>query len=57
MRYRMMVLELPNATSHIDSSYSLNPDKFHDLVIKKEEQQRLKLSIKEKQREIRELQN
>jgi len=57
MRYRMMVLELPKATSHIDSSYSLNPDKFHDLVIKKEEQQRLKWSIKEKQREIRELQN
>ncbi len=57
MRYRMMVLELPNATSHIDSSYALNPDKFHDLVIKKEEQQRLKWSIKEKQREIRELQN
>lgn len=57
MRYRMMVLELPNATSHIDSSYALNPDKFHDLVIKKEEQQRLKWSIKQKQREIRELQN
>ncbi|MCA5004794.1 hypothetical protein [Sphingobacterium bovistauri] len=57
MRYRMMELELPNATSNIDSSYNLNPDKFHDLVIKKEEQQRLKWSIKEKQREILELQN
>lgn len=57
MRYRMMELELPNVTSHIDSSYNLNPDKFHDLVIKKEEQQRLKWSIKEKQREIHELQN
>lgn len=57
MRYRMMVLEFPNATSYIDSSYSPNPDKFHDLVIKKEEQQRLKWSIKEKQREIRELQD
>lgn len=57
MRYRMMELELPSVTSNIDSSYSLNPNKFHDLVIKKEEQQRLKWSIKEKQREIHELQD
>jgi len=35
MRYRMIELELPSVTSHIDSSYSLNPNKFHDLVIKK----------------------
>ncbi|WP_257214018.1 hypothetical protein [Sphingobacterium sp. 1.A.5] len=38
MRYRMMELELPNVTSHIDSTYSLDPDKFHSLVIKREEE-------------------
>ena len=35
IRYRMIELELPNVTSHIDSTYSIDPNKFHDLVIKR----------------------
>ncbi len=57
MRYRMMELELPSVTSHIDSSYSLNPNKFHDLVIKKEEENKLLNSIDRKRREIKNLKN
>jgi len=57
MRYRMMELKLPNVTSHIDSSYSLNPNKFHDLVIKKEEENKLLHSIDRKRREIKNLNN
>ncbi|COY23065.1 Uncharacterised protein [Mycobacterium tuberculosis] len=57
MRYRMMELELPNVTSHIDSSYSLNPNKFHHLVIKKEEENKLLNSIDRKRREIKNLNN
>lgn len=55
MRYRMMELELPNITSHIDSTYSLDPEKFHDLVIKKEEENRLLYSIERKRQEIKKL--
>lgn len=57
MRYRMMELELPHVTSHIDSTYSHDPNKFHDLVIKREEKQKLKYTIELKQREINELNN
>ena len=57
MRYRMMELELPSVTSHIDSYYSLNPNKFHDLVIKKEEENKLLNSINRKRREIKNLNN
>lgn len=57
MRYRMMELEFPSVTSHIDSSYSLNPNKFHDLVIKKEEENKLLNSIDRKRREIKNLNN
>lgn len=52
MRYRMMELELPNITSHIDSTYSLDPNKFNDLVIKREEEQRLMHSVMKKRTEI-----
>jgi hypothetical protein len=52
MRYRMMELDLPNITTQIDSVYSVNPDKFHDLVIKREEEQKLKIKIQMKQEEI-----
>ena len=45
MRYRMIELELPHVTSHIDSTYSLNPKKFHNLVIKREEENKLLNSI------------
>ena len=45
MRYRMMELELPNVTLHIDSTYSLDPNKFNDLVIKREEENKLLNSI------------
>lgn len=55
MRYRMMELELPHVTSHIDSTYSIDPDKFQNLVIKREEEQKLKTTIKLKQREIKNL--
>lgn len=57
MRYRMMELELPNVTFHIDSTYSHNPNKFHDLVIKKEEALKLKFAIDEKRKEIIKLEN
>ncbi|MGJ1534267.1 hypothetical protein ACR784_04540 [Sphingobacterium multivorum] len=55
MRYRMMELELPNITSHIDSSYSLNPNKFHDLVIKREEENKLLYNLDRMQEEINQL--
>ena len=57
MRYRMMELELPNVTSHIDSTYSLNPNKFHNLVIKREEENKLLNSIDRKRQEIKNLNN
>lgn len=55
MRYRMMELELPNITSHIDSAFSSDPKKFHDLVVKREEENKLLNSIELKRREIKEL--
>ncbi|MBV2228066.1 hypothetical protein [Sphingobacterium mizutaii] len=57
IRYRMMKLELPNITSHIDSTYSLDPDKFHALVIKREEENKLLNSIERKRKEIENLSN
>lgn len=57
IRYRMMELELPNVTSHIDSTYSLDPDKFQDLVIKREEENKLLNSIYRKRQEIKDLRN
>lgn len=57
IRYRMMELELPNITSHIDSTYSLDPDKFHALVIKREEENKLLNSIERKRQEIENLSN
>src|SRR5690606_308134 len=56
-RYRMVGLELPEVTSSIDSSYSVDPNKFHNLVIKREEEQKLKFNIKRKQKEIEDLKN
>lgn len=55
MRYRMIELELPHVTSHIDSTYSLNPNKFHNLVIKREEENKLLNSIDQKRQEIKNL--
>lgn len=57
IRYRMMELELPNITSHNDSTYSLDPDKFHALVIKREEENKLLNSIERKRKEIENLSN
>lgn len=57
MRYRMMELELPHVTSHIDSTYSLDPNKFNDLVIKREEENKLLNSIERKRQEIENLSN
>lgn len=51
----MIALELQNITSHIDSLYSLNPNKFHVLVIKKEEMQQFMFNIQQKQQEIEHL--
>ncbi|WP_235891228.1 hypothetical protein [Sphingobacterium lumbrici] len=55
MRYRMMELDLPNITSYIDSTYTLDPNKFQKLVIKREEENRLLHTIELKRREIKEL--
>jgi len=57
MRYRMMELELPNITSHIDSTYTHDPNKFHDLVIKREEENKLLYNIERKRQEIKKLKN
>ncbi|MFD1167179.1 hypothetical protein ACFQ2C_16370 [Sphingobacterium daejeonense] len=56
VKYRMLNLEYPLVANSLDSIYRRNPEKVEETVIKKEEEQRLKWSIKEKQREIRELQ-
>ncbi|WP_254529425.1 MULTISPECIES: hypothetical protein [unclassified Sphingobacterium] len=55
MRYRMIALDLPNVTAQIDSAYSLNSDKFHDLVIKREEENKLLYSIDRSREEIKKL--
>lgn len=55
MRYRMVALELPSVTADIDSAYSIDPDKFHDLVIKREDELQLKFAIEKKQKEIMKL--
>jgi len=55
MRYRMIELEFPNITSHIDSTYTLDPNKFHKLVIKREEENKLLHTIDLKRKEIKEL--
>lgn len=55
MRYRMVELELPNITSHIDSTYTHDPNKFHELVVKREEENKLLNSIDRKRQEIRNL--
>lgn len=55
MRYRMVVLERPELIQEIDSSYSVDPNKFHNLVIKREEEQRLINSIERKRSEIKKL--
>lgn len=57
MRYRMMELDFPNITSHIDSTYTHDPNKFHDLVIKREEENKLLNSIDRKRQEIKKLNN
>lgn len=56
VKYRMLNLEFPLVANSLDSLYRRNPEKVEETVIKKEEEQRLRWSIKEKQREIRELQ-
>ncbi|WP_461533930.1 hypothetical protein [Sinomicrobium sp.] len=55
MRYRMIALDLPEVASHIDSAYSLNSDKFHNLVIKREEENKLLYSIDRRREEIKKL--
>lgn len=57
MRYRMIELNLPNITSQIDSTYSKDPNKFYDLVIKREEENKLLKSIDRKRQEIENLSN
>lgn len=56
IKYRILNLEHPSLANSLDSIYRRNPEKVEETVIKKEEEQRLRWSIKEKQREIRELQ-
>jgi len=55
IRYRMMELELPNVTSHIDSTYRSDPNKFQNLVIKREEENKLLFNVQRKRQEIEEL--
>lgn len=57
IRYRMMELDLPHLTAQIDSIYAVDPDKFESLVIKREEEQKLKFKIQQKQEEISNLRN
>ncbi|MFZ4262093.1 hypothetical protein ACFRAE_08620 [Sphingobacterium sp. HJSM2_6] len=57
MRYRMIGLELPQVANSVDSLYRSDSDKFNAKVIKREEEQRLKWSIRQKQKEINELES
>lgn len=57
MRYRMIGLELPQVANSVDSLYSRDSEKFNAKVIKREEEQRLKWSIQQKQKEINELES
>jgi len=54
MRYRMIGLELPQVANSVDSLYSRDSEKFNAKVVKREEEQRLKWSIRQKQKEISE---
>lgn len=56
VKYRMLNLEYPSLANTLDSIYRRNPEKVEETVIKKEEEQRLRWNIKEKQLEIKELQ-
>lgn len=55
MRYRMIGLELPHVAKSIDSLYTIDSERFDSKVIKREEEQRLKWSVLQKQRELIEL--
>jgi hypothetical protein len=55
MRYRMIGLELPQVANSVDSLYRSDSDKFNAKVVKREEEQKLKWSIRQKQKEINEL--
>lgn len=57
LRYRMLNLDFPRITSITDSIFSADPDRFKNILEKREEEQRLKISIQQKQNEIKELNN
>lgn len=57
MRYRMIGLELPQVARSVDSLYNRDSEKFVAKVVKREEEQRLKWSIQQKQKEINELES
>lgn len=55
MRYRMIALETPELIKEIDSVYRKDKRRFENLVIKREEEQRLINSIERKRSEIKDL--
>lgn len=55
LRYRMLNLDFPRITSMIDSIFAADPDRFKNILEKREEEQRLEISIQQKQKEIKEL--
>lgn len=57
MRYRMIGLELPQVANSVDSLYRSDSDKLNAKVVKREEEQRLKWSIRQKQKEINDLES
>ncbi|MDM1050155.1 hypothetical protein [Sphingobacterium hotanense] len=57
MRYRMIGLELPQVANSVDSLYERDSEKFNAKVVKREEEQRLKWSIRQKQKELNELES
>lgn len=42
-------------STHIDSTYPIDPNEFNNLVVKREEEQRLRFSIDRKRYEIKKL--
>lgn len=55
IRYRLMALEMPEFVHDVDSIFRRDSERFEKLVIKREEEQRLINSIKNKRNEIKSL--
>ncbi|MFD2599354.1 hypothetical protein ACFSQ3_10345 [Sphingobacterium corticis] len=57
IRYRLMALEMPEFVSGVDSLFSENSERFEEVVMKREEEQRLLHSIERKRLDIKNLDN